>query len=367
LSVTLALLVAACERVTAPKALEIVDNLERKLESGGLMSIQNYLEMTQNAGVSLFDFHGRSLLGVMRDGSMEQLNAVVVERVYLPPDSGGTAIVRRTLFAWPDSAQFAIVALSELHPGDVGTSQYFDPNERLSPPAVLTVHFPKKEDLWIPRSGVVDIAAVAPEGSCPLRVTQYDYPRPDPISCELASFAVQIHGDLVREADTHSALLASLVKRHQVLITSQRVHGVRFTVDCSKAKPIEKGGTLRCFDNLGFWRADSLFAKSLGVDVSRTKNKPGTSLYYRQIRPGHGTSADGDWVLRWTVSAPNGRTIVRDSITHQRVLPQLPPYDFLLWETGVGGRRQYILAADEILPSAKPTEIVVVDVEWMKR
>lgn len=367
LPATLALLVAGCERVTAPKALEIVDTLERKLEAGGLMSIQSFLEHTNNPGVSLFDFHGRSLLGVMRDGSMEQLNALVVERVYLPADSVGAPKVRRTLFAWPDSADFAIVAMSELHPGDVGTSQYFDPNERLSPPAVLTVHFQKKEDIWIPRSGVVDIRAGASEGSCPLRVTQYDY-RPDPISCELVSFPVEVRGELVRERDTQTALIAALVPRHQIVVTSQRVHGVRFTVDCSKAKPPFKGGSLSCVSDLSFWRDNSLFARSLGVDVRKIKNKPGSDLHFRQIRPGHGSNPTGDWMIRWTASAPDGRTLLRDSVGPSRALPlPLPWYDFLLWETGAGGKRQYLLPAADMFPSAKPSEIVVLDVEWVTR
>jgi len=320
----LALAATACDRVTAPRALQIADEAERGLW-------QNW---TPNSlGAALSDMSpinvwmasaDRSDVVASLDGAADSIGAVVVERVYLPPDGHGIPFARRSLVAFPQNTSYGILAATE---NNADGRRGLDGNESiddLNPHPALTVARAREEDWWVARSGRVVIEPIETGAACPFALDGGDVAADSAghVTCRLATFNVQLAGEFVRRLDAQNSLLPEALKRHHRLdVAPQRVKGIQFTVRCPRDALGALGKSwygLTCFGPFRFWRSSSLFARSLDVDIAQMQ--PLTTVgsshrYYRTLRAGSALAIGGPHMVRWTMSYPDGGVIVRDSTT----------------------------------------------------
>ena len=333
----LALASTACDRVTAPRALQIADEAEHGLwqnwtpnSLGAALSEMSVINVWMASG-------DRSGMIVSLDGGTDSIGAVVVERVYLPPDGHGIPFASRSLVAFPQSTSFGILALTE---NNADGRRVLDNNEStddLNPHPALTVARAREEDWWIPRSGHVVIEPVETGAACPLALEGGDVAADSAgrVTCRLATFNVQLGGEFVRRLDAQNSLIPEALKQHHRLaVAAQRVKGIRFTVRCPKDAMDALGKSwygLTCFAPFRFWRSSSLFARSLDVDI--TQMQPQTTVgssqrYYRTLRAGSALAIGGSHMVRWTMSYPDGGLIARDSTTS---LPELSTSAYPYW------------------------------------
>jgi len=110
---SVAALLAACERVTAPKALQIADETEQKLMQDWNPAVIRQLYDAESMMNPFWPDPERSMIALTKDGETEQLNAAVIERVYVPPDGEGAVLSRRSFVAWLPNASYGILAVTE--------------------------------------------------------------------------------------------------------------------------------------------------------------------------------------------------------------------------------------------------------------
>lgn len=365
-----AAMLAACDRVTAPKALEIVDDVEQKLwrnwdpyALGQLAASESYFNVWHTLSA-------RSTIFVSKDGETDQLDAVVIERVFVPPNGLGQRVSRRSLIAWPQNTSYGILAVTETGADESGLTAEFDNAGALNPKPTLVVPRARQEDWWLPRSGVVVIEPGDLGADCPLDNGGLDaqsFPR-GRVSCKVSSYGVHVAGELVRALDERNGLLPEAMKqRHRIVVAPQRVTGIQFTVRCPPdGLMTEYGGWInRCNGSpVVFWRNNALFASTLGVDVKSMRSRNSSMIYGRSVRPGRQTRPSGSRVLRWTLSAPDGSVIERDSVIDYALTPRDRPWlDECAIDTWYGGRRQ-CLFPEYLHPTLRSRyRVLVLDME----
>ena len=315
--------VTACDRVTAPHALELADNAERTLWQNWTPRSLGSAHDHADALHAWLTSRDRSGIVLSMDGATDSIGAVVVERVYVPPDGHGMPFARRSLVAFPQNTSYGILALTEDNSDDRRGLDAYEGADQLNPHPVLAVAHSRMEDWWIPRAGHVAIEPIETGASCPFALDDNTATDSGRVSCRLATFNVQLNGELVRRLDAENSLLPETLKQHHRLdVAPQRVKGIRFTIRCPKdvMSALDKSSWygLACYGPFGFWRNNSLFARSLDVDVTQMQRQtlPGSShTYYRTVRAGSARSTDGAHLVRWTMSYPDGGVIARDSTT----------------------------------------------------
>lgn len=140
------------------------------------------------------------------------------------------------------------------------------------------------------------------------------------VSCNLATYDVQLEGEFVRRKDADNALLPEAMKpRHHLSVPPQHVNGIRFTIHCpDKDLASMLGKTwygLQCVDGIAFWRSNDLFARSLDVDV-RQMEPMSQMTYIRTLRQGIDKyPSDNHGLVRYTLSNPDGSTVAHDTLS----------------------------------------------------
>ena len=330
----LAVAATACDRVTAPRALQIADDTERTLWQNWTPSSLGAAASDMNAINAWMASSDRTSLLVSVDGATESIGAVVVERVYVPPDGHGMPFARRSLVAFPQNTNYGILALTEDNADDRRGLDDHEGADQLNPHPALAVAHARMEDWWIPRAGHLVIEPSETGASCPFALDDNSATDSGRVTCRLATFNVQLNAELVRRLDAQNSLLPETLKQHHRLeVAPQRVKGIRFTIRCPRDVMGALGKSwygLACYGPFGFWRNSSLFARSLDVDVTQMQPQtaPGSSYtYYRTVRAGSG-STDGAHLVRWTMSYPDGGVIARDSTTS---FPEISTSAYPFW------------------------------------
>jgi hypothetical protein len=108
-----AVLFGACERVTAPKAIEIADDFEHRLRQNWTPSSIGAVQPDGGLLDLWISFTDRSTMLVSTDGGTEPLQVLVVERVFVSPNGQGTPVSRRALVAWPQNTSYGILAVTQ--------------------------------------------------------------------------------------------------------------------------------------------------------------------------------------------------------------------------------------------------------------
>lgn len=329
-----AAVVTACDRVTAPHALELADNAERSLWQNWTTQSLGGANNDADAINAWLTSRDRSGIVLSIDGATDSIGAVVVERVYVPPDGHGMPFARRSLVAFPQNTSYGILALTEDNVDDRRGLDAEEGADQLNPHPALAVAHARMEDWWIPRAGHVVIEASETGASCPFALDDNSATDSGRVTCRLATFNVQLNAELVRRLDAQNSLLPETLKQHHRLdVAPQRVKGIRFTIRCPK----DVGGmgmswyANTCYGPFAFWRSNSLFARTLGVDVTQMQQQtlPGSSYtYYRTVRAGSARAIDGAHLVRWTMSYPDGGVIARDSTTN---FPEISTSAYPYW------------------------------------
>lgn len=370
-----AVALSACDRVTAPRALEIADQVEQNLwrswdptSLGGFPIAEGFLNVWQSPGDS-------STVLTSIDNGTEALDAAVIERVFIPPKGEGAPLSSRELVVWARNGSYGILAHTETHAADGTISEYDNEDDLLNPRPVLVVPHPLLDDWWIPRAGEVTIEPLNVGTSCPFNNggSDAEADKSRRVTCDLGTYDVELEGELVRRADAKNTLLPESMKRHHRLILArQRVKGIRFTVVCHPTElilmtPIYGG----CLSHpLVFWRNNALFSPSLGVDISQMTRLGGLTpaTYGRTRRAGSDRVADGSHVIRWTVSQPNGVVLDHGSVTDNIGLPNDRPG---LAECANGlrsdGRRQCLIPEIGYPKGTSRYRVLVLDIESAAR
>lgn len=178
------------------------------------------------------------------DGATDSIGAVVVERVYVPPDGHGMPFARHSLVAFPQNTSYGILALTEDNADDRRGLDAYEGADQLNPHPVLAVAHSRMEEWWIPRAWHVAIEPIETGASCPFALDDNTGTDSGRVTCRLATFNVQLNGELVRRLDAVNSLLPETLKQnHRLDVAPQRVKGIRFTIRCP-ARPIPITG--RC-------------------------------------------------------------------------------------------------------------------------
>jgi hypothetical protein len=371
-----AALLAACERVTAPKALQIADDTEQKLMRDWNPAVIRQLYDAESMLNPFWPDSGRSMIALTKDGETEQLNAAVIERVYVPPDGEGAPASRRSFVAWLPNASYGILAATESGAEESGAlANYSSANDPLHPGATLVAPHANEQDWWLGRAGTVAIEPKETGSACPFGNGGGDAEEDVShlVTCDVAMYTVRLDGDLVRRLDAENHLMPETMKRHhRIIVAPQRVKGIRFTIRCATSLNWRSSFQGGCFANnsaLMFWRTDTLFARSLNVDVAEMKPLPEGQtagyVYGRTLRPGSEKRPEGPRVVRWTVSYPNGALVERDSLLDYADFPprDVPWLQQCTAGMGYGGRRQCLVQPWGHPKSRSPFAVFVVDVE----
>ena len=320
-------LVAACEKVTAPEARNVASKAERDLANGDLKGFFSIAERMSNPNLLTgYRPAWNNSLAIGRDGRTEITNAYVVENVFIPPGGFGKPIVRRTLAAWPETRDFVVAVVAERHPSEMltdtvsGNSGYLPQPD---PRAFVRVHFANPDQRWVPESGTVHIGDPVIDQRCDTK-SNYQvvegWPESivplDNVTCEFALFEVRMEGQFTRVSDMRNPLGRAVARRHHLTIASQRVPGIRFVTSCAEP-PVEFWLTPHftvqpCYPGFNgwirYWRSNDLFAKSLGVDVNAMSNANGPNglaTFYARVIQTDTTKLRAPYV-RWTLHRPDG-------------------------------------------------------------
>lgn len=233
----LVLAITACDRVTAPKALEVVDKVEEKLWRGWTPnSIEsagegNFYDVWKTLGDS-------SAIVVVNNGATDRLHATVIERVFIPPQGhGGAPLSRRSLVAWSENVSYGLLAVAQTSINERGTITSVVDDDPLQPRPELAAPRERIEDWWIRGSGSLAIEPLATTAHCPFANGHDELARgpaiPMRITCAVGTYLVQAQADFVRRFDRENKLVPDQFKQHhQIVVLQQRVTGIRFIVHC---------------------------------------------------------------------------------------------------------------------------------------
>jgi hypothetical protein len=309
-------------------------------------------------------------LTVVRDGKRERLRAVVVERVYAPDGGIGGPLSRRWLSAWRDDGRYAVFAGTELDPGSIRRKTSFERDDALAPPAVLMMPSGDPGESWLPRAGSLRIAREPGSGECPFTFLDDGVPLSarQQVICQIIWYDVELDADAISRGDLRdgpdtAANAARRTTTHHIRIRRQRVPGIRFTVRCRDGEKPEMWNVFDpCLGSpIQFWRDNALYTPSLGVDVSRMKKGTSMGEFCALVRTGEfAMPPSGRVLLRWTVSAPDGRQLVRDSTAE--VPPSWLSFDYYR-NVPIGGRVQCLFPGYLLPFRSSRFSVAVVDLE----
>jgi hypothetical protein len=258
-----------------------------------------------------------------------------MEHVYLPTaGSGGAPYIRRMLMAFdPDShREFAFesddtvstivspAAYTAIARGLNGLDKYWG---NVGFAVQLEEH---NAEIWVGTTGNLEIAADARTGACShsdlssvMGFPFIDTPAPGGDTCQEMAYQVETSATLEhRNAKGQRDLLDRLTGRHITIhVARQTVPGVRIVTQCPEPDghnmpPFIMG----CMSRENFWRAQSQFATSLGIDLNRlTKTNPSSvSIHTQHVVEGAGPALmccrNYAGHVRYTVYTPRG-TVVR--------------------------------------------------------
>jgi len=377
---SVAALLAACERVTAPKALQIADETEQKLMQDWNPAVIRQLYDAESMMNPFWPDPERSMIALTKDGETEQLNAAVIERVYVPPDGEGAVLSRRSFVAWLPNASYGILAVTESGDDESDAmANYNSAGDALHPRPQLVAPHANEQDWWLGRSGSVKIEPEETGARCPFGNGGGDADEDisHRVSCDVAKYTVQLDGNLVRRLEAENHLMPEALKRHhRITVAPQRVKGIRFTIRCDTSLNWRSSFQSACSTNNSafmFWRSDTLFAHSLGVAVAQMKPLPEGQragyVYGRTLRTGSEKRPDGPRVIRWTLSYPNGALVEKDSLLDYTGFPDRdePWLQQCTSRMGYGGRRQCLVEPWGHPKSRSRYDVFVVDVEDASR
>jgi hypothetical protein len=224
--VALPVLLAACERPTAPEALGIARRAEQDFANGDISAIASMFMSMGSAGWMWGSnyAHRNHALNVRVDGRRSRINAFVIESVVYPPAGRGEPTVERTLVAWPDDLAFAFHARADSVPSFV-------------------INVPEPERPWTLRSGKLAIGTAGGDRGCPTSGESMPQLPSSGVTCELASFDVDFRGTFLRRSLDGTADAASAPL--DVEIRRQRIPGVRFVVSCAASDERGQSPTAR--------------------------------------------------------------------------------------------------------------------------
>ncbi len=371
----LALALAACDRVSTPRALEVADKVEEGLwsdwtayaiQSAGEGNFYNVWKRLGDGGT----------IWVENNGATDQLHAAVIERVFIPPAGDGAPVSRRSLVAWTENLSYGLLAVTQTSPNEHGSISSQLDDDPLGPRPVLVAPRTHFEDWWIPGSGTVTIDPMptAPE-PCPFADGRDEITgaaRPFLLTCEVGVYLVEAHGDLVRRLDPDDKRMPDPFPRHQIIVARQQVKGIRFIVHCpvgdpNTMTPNADRYTLTCGNYpFPFWRSNGQFASSLGVDVAQMKCEKNWQpmICGRTLRTGTSTRPAGPRMIRWTLSYPDGRVKERGA---DSALMADADHTFLVmcsaYDVFYGGRRQCLVPETAISRWHSRYGMLVLDIE----
>jgi hypothetical protein len=336
----------ACDRPTAPEALDMALATRRQLEAGDLEAAAKLRTMLSAAPMLWTNFDNVKNPGddfpvrAVIDSSARALSAFVVEVIYVPPLPHGKPFVERMFHAWPRDTSFGVfgVATAAISEPAPVRARRWGPREAEGPWAMVMVHYPRPVRPWvIDGETTIHIASAGIGQPCAWRarkVVEMGFRHAD-VKCQLAVYRVDMSGVFVAEADTGKAEDQRAALRHQLSAKAERVPGMRFTVRCPDV-PISSVSTADadlqqvvggCVDNpFKYWQDNSLFAAHLGVDIGSMKYRVqtlnfGSHTLYRDggvaIGPPPFTESSQPkepWLIRWTAYAPDGTVVRKDSV-----------------------------------------------------
>jgi hypothetical protein len=301
----------------------------------------------------------RSRVLVSKDDEAEQFNAVVIDRVFVPPKGFGEPLSRRTFIAWLPTAKYGVLALTESSDHGVGTFANYDKpreSDELHPQTLLVAPHARTEDWWLGRRGRVIIEPLESSTTCPFPNGGAD--STGLLTCGVATYTVQIDGELVRRLDAQNSLIPDALKqRHRLAVPSQRVRGIRFTIHCHPTEIVwQSPYQLGCTNPFIFWRNNALFARSLGVDIAQMKrlDQAGSGGEYgRTVQAGSDTQPDEPRTVRWKLYDTDGTLVDQDTRIDYTPSPEFKPTNDQSWlhyellrcadGLGYGGRRQCLI------------------------
>ena len=332
---------AACERVTAPKALQIADETEQKLSKQWNAAVLGQIAMAENDFNYGWPDSARSMVLVSKDDDVEQLNAVVIDRVFVPPKGFGEPVSRRSFIAWLPSASYGVLAVTETADHSAGTfADYDKPRERdeLRPRSLLVAPHARSEDWWLGREGRLIIEPLESSTTCPFGNGGGDVVTDSAglLTCDVVTYTVQLEGELVRRLDAQNPLILEAMKpRHRIAVPSQRVRGIRFTIRCHPTEIVwQSPYQLGCTNPFIFWRNNALFARALGVDISQMKPLDQTGMgrvYGRTVQSEHDKQSDGPRTVRWKLFDPDGTLVDQDTRIDYTPSPEFKPTNDQSW------------------------------------
>jgi hypothetical protein len=362
---------AACDQPTAPQAREEIEKTELAVLSGGPQLDFRLGQMFADAGGPGVLATGKfnDLVTVQRDGSPVRYVGTVIERVYLPPPSvGGKPIVKRLLLAWDRESRrgLAIAADEAATVVALPTKTLLDDNsaDRLwSPRAFVIQNEQNGRQAWFGTEGQVAIIPGPTVGECPFKNT-------DPLAyfpslgtsskvgsiCQQLQYTVSVAATLEKRRAVDDAGLFDRFRRSHmdVRLIGQSVSGSRIVTQCPDSLDMQMFPPMECMGYVGFWRDQSLFAPSIGLDVSRLRSPPHGmgEPYYDIINDGTGKAfaccSQSNAAVRYAVYAPNG-TLIHSAIApramRDSILQKLPWLDLQIFRDGtrvlalVPGRR----------------------------
>lgn len=314
LSLALACAIGACDRPTAPEAHQIARSVEQKFEAGDFQGLDRLFFDPIGMSVAT-SIRKNDALTITRNGVTESINGYVMESVVVPPRGVGRPSVRRTLMGWPDDFEFALHATTDGYPlialADGG-------REGLTPWRGITVNLRDPAKSWVGLTGEIRIADGAAAADCGTAT-----PREAPIRiggpathCHVALYDVEGRGEFVRRGELENSM-QPLQQRHQLRIAPQRVPGVRFTIDCPDIAPRIGEHQMQqaaCVNVTQFWRDNSLFAPTLGIDVAQFRgSQTGAGWSYRTIAAHSRSGAGVGSMMRWSILRPDGTLIEQGS------------------------------------------------------
>jgi hypothetical protein len=332
--------------------MEIADNTEQKLWKEWNRAVLGQIAMAENDFNPGWPDSARSMVLVSKDDEAEQFNALVIDRVFVPPKGFGEPVSRRSFIAWLPNASYGVLAITESSDHTVGTFANYDrlrENDELHPRTLLVAPHARTEDWWLGREGRVVIEPLESSTTCPFG-NGGGADSTGLLTCDVVTYTVQLEGELVRRLDARNSLIPEALKqRHRLAVPSQRVRGIRFTIHCHPTEIVwQSPYQLGCTNPFIFWRNNALFARSLGVDISQMKrlnHVDNEREYGRTVQAGSDRQPDGPRTVRWKLYDTDGTLVDQDTRLDYTPSPEFKPTnDQSGWVTVAGANASSIRA-----------------------
>jgi hypothetical protein len=364
----LSLLLAGCREPTAPEARSIARSVQAKITKGDFSDLSDVFMFMGTIGSAYWmPMAQNEALQIMRDGIPLAVNGFVVEEVLVAPGNIGKPLVRRSLVGWPTSEEFAVMAFTDIHPGTLRPLSEDWGQQPHQSFTTLRLQIPGDSlASWVPYSGTVDIGDATIDRECGTKDPVPQLPHAaERVQCHFALFEVAVHGELITLADQMNPLLRSFQRRHRLYIPRQRLPGIRFVTTCAERPDMPDLEEFDCQQPIRFWRDNSQYAPSLGIDVATTRRISGNGAWLTRMEKwSDGTEHDQSRV-RWIVHAPDGRLVESGSRTADETMSPDRVADWLSALNVLPDVRlvQAIVPAQLIDRNGSPYEVRILDLE----